>query len=159
MISIEFTEEAIKQLFKERYEHPHPRVQQRLEALYLKSQGIAHGKICQILNISARSFVNWLYIYKSEGIKGLKKLNWKGSQGSLSSHKQTLEDYFRENPPSSVREACQKIKELTGIERRETSVRCFLKSIGMSFRKTGLVPGKADPVKQEEFKKKAWSLF
>lgn len=151
MIRIEFTDEEVRNLFKERYEHPHPRVQQRLEALYLKSQRMPHGQICQLLQISARSLVNCLHTYRSEGIEGLKKTSWKGSQGSLSSHRQTLEDYFRENPPSSVREACQKIKNLTGIERRETSVRCFLKSMGMSFRKTGLVPGKADPKRQKEF--------
>jgi hypothetical protein len=47
---------------------------------------------------------------------------------------------------------------LTGIERRKSAVRDFLRSMNMAFRKTGNVPGKADPVKQEEFKKKPLSL-
>ncbi|PXF55456.1 MAG: IS630 family transposase, partial [Candidatus Methanogaster sp.] len=38
MIEIEFTEEEMKALDYERYCHPHPRVQRRMEALWLKSQ-------------------------------------------------------------------------------------------------------------------------
>ena len=40
MIHIEFTEEQINELRHERYSHPHPRVQRKMEALFLKSQGL-----------------------------------------------------------------------------------------------------------------------
>jgi hypothetical protein len=33
-----------------------------------------------------------------------------------------------------------------------------MKSIGLKFRKTAAIPAKADLEKQEEFKKKRWSL-
>ena len=42
MIQITFTEEAIAQLHYERYHHPHPRVQQRMEALLWPLTGGAH---------------------------------------------------------------------------------------------------------------------
>ena len=45
MIKIEFTEGAIQALNYERYHHPHPRVQRKMEALWLKSQGEPHNKI------------------------------------------------------------------------------------------------------------------
>ncbi len=51
MIRIEFTEQQIEDLNDERYHHPHPRVQQEMEVLYLKSQGLLHHtirKLCQI---------------------------------------------------------------------------------------------------------------
>ena len=35
MIRIEFSEEEIKALDYERYHHPHPKVQKRMEVLYL----------------------------------------------------------------------------------------------------------------------------
>ena len=38
MIKIEFTPEEIDALEYERYHHPEPKVQQKMEALYLKSQ-------------------------------------------------------------------------------------------------------------------------
>ena len=37
MIHIEFTEQQVEDLSYERYHHPHPRVQQKMEVLYLKS--------------------------------------------------------------------------------------------------------------------------
>ena len=39
MIRIEFTEKMITELNYERYHHPHPKVQHKMEVLYLKSQG------------------------------------------------------------------------------------------------------------------------
>jgi transposase len=159
MLNVKFSQEEIDRLFKERYLHPHPRVQKRLEAMYLKSQGISHREIMRLVKVSTRGLVQWIRAYQDGGIEALKKLEWKGSSTPLSKHRGTLEEYFKKHPPISVKDACTKIEELTGIRRSETPVRNFLKSMGMSFRKTGNVPGKADPEKQEEFKKKDSSHF
>jgi len=44
MIQINFSPEEIESLKYERYHHPHPHVQKKMEALYLKSQGIIHAE-------------------------------------------------------------------------------------------------------------------
>ena len=44
----------------ERYHHPHPRVQQRMEALWLKSQGLPHHQIAQLCAISAHTLRSYL---------------------------------------------------------------------------------------------------
>jgi transposase len=157
MLDICFSQKDIATLFKERYSHPHPWVQKRMEALYLKSQGLPHGDIRRLIKISSRTLVRWIRMYQEGGVDALKKLGWKGAKGALAKHRETLEEHFKKHPPISLKEACSKIKELTGVERRKIAVRDFLRSLGMSFRKTGNVPGKADPVKQEEFKKKRWN--
>ena len=54
-IKIQFTEAEIKQLDYERYHHPHPRVQRKMEALWLKSQGASHQDICKYAGISANT--------------------------------------------------------------------------------------------------------
>jgi transposase len=154
MIRLSFTQEAIDQLFHERYEHPHPLIQRKMEALYLKSQGLQNSHIANLLRITRRTLQKWLNIYEKEGIEGLKKLHYKGQRSKLHEHSKTIEEYFRENPPRSIQEACLTIEKITGIKRGETPVRQFLKSLGMTLRKTGLVPGKANPTAQEEFKKK-----
>ena len=51
MIHIDFTKETIDQLRQERYNHPHQRVQRKMDALLLKSQGLSHGDIGKILGI------------------------------------------------------------------------------------------------------------
>lgn len=157
MLKVCFSQEDVDALFRERYSHPHPWVQRRMEALYLKSQKVPHGEIRNLVKISSRTLARWIRMYQEGGVDALKKLGWKGAKGALTEHRETLEEYFKTHPPISLKEACAKIKELTGIERGKIAVRDFLRSLGMSFRKTGNVPGKADPVKQEEFKKKFWN--
>lgn len=159
MIEVSFTQESIDQLFRERYEHPHPLIQRRMEALYLKSQGLKNLQIAKLLRMSRRTLQKWLHVFEKEGVEGLKKFNRTGQKSKLHDHSQSIEDYFRDHPPRSIREACQRIEELTGLKRGETPVRKFLKSMGMSLRKTGAVPGKADPAAQDEFKKKHSSQF
>ena len=42
MIRITFSEDEIERLRRERFGHPHPRVQRKMEALLLKSEGLPH---------------------------------------------------------------------------------------------------------------------
>src|SRR3954464_6291266 len=52
MITIDFTPDAIDALHRERFHHPHPRVQEKMEAVSLKSQGPHHKEICRLSRIS-----------------------------------------------------------------------------------------------------------
>ncbi len=45
MIKIEFSEKEIEALKYERYHHPHPRVQRKMEVLILASQKLPHSQI------------------------------------------------------------------------------------------------------------------
>jgi hypothetical protein len=49
MLQLTFTNEDIQQLHYERFHHPHPHVQRKMEALYLKSRGYPHWEICQLV--------------------------------------------------------------------------------------------------------------
>lgn len=57
-----------------------------------------------------------------------------------------------QHPPATVAEAAAKITELTGIARKPTQVRRFLKRLGMAPRKVAAIPAKADVQAQQEFK-------
>ncbi|KOR28161.1 transposase, partial [Achromatium sp. WMS3] len=152
MIKIEFTTSEIQTINYERYHHPHPRVQRKMEALWLKSQGAQHKEICKFTGISEPTLCTYLKDYKQGGIQKLKEIKFHQPQSDLTKHTQTIEAYFIENPPATIKEAMAKIEELTGIKRSETQVRKYLKSIGFERRKVGMIPAKADPDIQEEFK-------
>ena len=153
MIKIEFTEETIQVLNYERYHYPHPRVQRKMEALWLKSQGLSHKKIAQLTGISVDTLTDYLQDYKDGGIEKLKELKFYRPVSELAEHTSTIENYFRQHPPASIKEAMGKIEELTGFKRSEPQVRKFLKSMGIKRRKVGMIPAKADVEKQETFKK------
>lgn len=73
MIQIEFTSEEVDALELERYQHPDPKVQKKMEALYLKSQQLAHQEICRLCRIAEPTLVAYLKQYQEGGIEQLKK--------------------------------------------------------------------------------------
>lgn len=128
-----------------------------MEALYLKSQGLPHRQIAHLLCISEPTLVKYLRQYQEGGIEQLKQLTFYRPQSELCQHQATLEAHFRAHPPKTLAHAAADIKDLTGIERSREQVRRFLHSLGMSCRRVGVVPAKADPDRQETFKKTSWT--
>jgi transposase len=154
MINLEFTEEEKSLLYYERFHHPHPRVQLKMEVLWLKSQKIPHQKICQLAGISQNTLLTYLQDYQEGGIEKLKEINFYRPKSELEFQRDTIKNYFEKNPPATINEAVGKIEELTGIKRSPTQVRKFLKSMGMKCLKVGSLPSKADPDEQEDYKEK-----
>jgi len=154
MLKLSFNADEVENLHYERFHHPHPRVQKRMEALYLKSQGYRHGEICKLTRITEPTLLKYLRNYQAGGIEKLKELTFSKPESALKPHQTSLEAYFREHPLQTLAEARTKIIEFTGIIRSREQVRVFLKSIGTSCRRVGIIPAKADPVQQEEFLKK-----
>ncbi len=157
MINIQFTEEAIDELRYQRFNHPHPRVQRKMETLLLKSEGLPHHQITRILGITENTLRQYLREYEEGGIDCLKEIHFNKPQSELVEHRQSLEAYFEEHPPATVKEAVARIEEITGIRRGMTQVRKFLNSLGLRPRKIAMIPAKADLEEQDRFKKKNWS--
>lgn len=158
MIRIEFTEEQIEQLRHERFAHPHPRVQKKMEALLLKSEGLPHGRIAKLLDISENTLREYFREFLEGGLERLQEIRWTGPSSELLPFGQTIKDAFEVQPPATLQEAQQRIEQITGIRRGRTQVHAFLKSLGFSWRKVGTMPAKADVEVQEDFKKTNCSL-
>ncbi len=152
MITLEFTPEAIDELDYERYHHPHPQVQRKMEVLYLKSQSLKHQEIQRLWRIQSRTTLSkYFRQYKDGGIEGLKQLYYKGQPSQLNEHIPSLKGYFEEHPPRNSAQAQAAIERITGIKRSPTQIKAFLKRLGMKSRKVGYLPGKAaDPAKIQE---------
>jgi transposase len=157
MIKIKFSDEDKAALSYERYNHPHPFVQQKMEVLWLKSQGIKHKEICRLAGVCSTTLTSYVREYQKGGIEALKTLKFYRPRSDLEDYRGTLEACFRKHPPASAIQAMAMIEELTGLKRSPERVRKFLKRMGMKLRKTGMIPAKADIEKQEAFKKKSWN--
>ena len=138
MIQLAFSEAEVKALNYERYHHPHPRVQRKMEALWLKSQGLPHQAICRLTGIGATTLTSYLRAYRRGGLEALKEVKFYRPASELQAYRGTLEAYFREHPPATAKEAMAKIEALTGIRRSPDRVRHFLKGLGMGCRKVGM---------------------
>jgi len=153
MIFIDFSEEEKQALHHERFHHPHPRVQIKMETLWLKSQGMEHQVIAQLVGISENTLRSYLREYQDGGIERLKDIRFYRPSSELMKHAQSLETHFRKYPPTSINAAIETIETLTGIRRSPTQVRLFLKRMGMKCLKVGVFPAKADPVVQETYRR------
>lgn len=153
MIRIRFTEEALDRLRYERFHHPHPRVQQKMEALILKAEGIPHQSIARIVGVSENTIRCYFEEYAANGIAALLTLHFRRPQSALDAHASTVEEHFKTDPPTTIAHACTEIERLTGIKRSPTQVRKFLKRVGLKRLRVCAVPGKVDPLRQEVFLK------
>jgi len=127
MTRLTFSEEDRQALHKERFEHPNPRVQQRLEVLWLVGQGLVYPEAARLAGVSQATVDRYVALYRQGGLEALRQFKWRKPTSELMQYRDSLEASFRRNPPHTVAEACQRIKEETGIERRPTQVRAFLK--------------------------------
>jgi transposase len=157
MIQINVSATDVEALRYWRFQPPDPRVQVRMAALYLRSQRVANRDILRLCGISKASFHRYLNAYVTGGIEQLKQIDHYRPQSALAPYRPPLEAYFRAHPPATVAEAAAQIQAQTGIARKPTQVRQFLKALGMKPRTVGMIPAKADVEAQEACKKTVWS--
>ncbi len=102
-----------------------------MEALWLKSRGLAHKEISRLTGVGSTTLTRSLRTYQEGGREALKVMNRYRPQSELQRHRAPLAAYFWAHPPATAKEAIVEIERLTGIRRRPDRVRHFLKSLGM----------------------------
>ena len=157
MIQINFTEEDVKIIQHERFHHPHPHVMRKMEVLFLKSLGLSHGLICLIAGVSPNTMRTYFKEYIAGGIERIRELNFNIPKSLLSAFSSSIETYLESHPPISISQAVAMIEQLTGIKRGITQTRKFLKSLGFSFRKAGVIPAKALTEEKKLNKESFWT--
>src|SRR5579885_1549430 len=140
MRSIPFTAEDLEAIAQDRYHHPDPRVQRKMEVLWLKSKGLTHDDIADLAAVSRRSVQRYLDEYLQGGLAQIRRCPWTGPTCALDEHRQALEEHFRQHPPRSTKEAQATIEQRTGIRRGLTQVRRFLRRLGLAPRKVAAIP-------------------
>ena len=133
------------------FSHPHPLVQRKCLAVLLLMFLFSASLVGRILGLSGATVRNYWRAYKTGGVAALQKVQYKGSQGPLVTHSNSIEKTFESAPPHTISEAVARIAAITGIKRSIKSVRSFLKSNGFRYRKVGTIPAKVSPEKQQQF--------
>lgn len=139
--SLNFTDEDRAQLAYQRFHHPHPRVQQRMEVLWLLSQGESPTRAAELAGVSRTTAWRFVRAFRAGGIARLSQIAWDSPPSELVSHQESLAAEFRQRPPHTTAEAAARIEALTGVRRRPTQVREFLRqTLGLSWRRVAALP-------------------
>ena len=70
---ITFTPDDRRALVYDRYHHPDPRVQRKMEVLWLKSHGLNHDDIAAYADVSLRTVQRYLDEYLEGGLERLRR--------------------------------------------------------------------------------------
>jgi transposase len=140
MRSITFSAEEVAAIAHDRYHHPDPRVQRKMEVLWLKHKGLTHDDIADLAGVARSSVQRYLDEYCEGGLEQIRRCPWTGPLSALEEHRPSLEAHFRQHPPRSLKEAQEAIRQRTGIRRGPTQVRRFLHRLGLKPRKVAAIP-------------------
>jgi transposase len=136
-----FSDDELKAIAKDRYEHPHPHVLRKMEVLWLKSHGLPHEQIAKFAGVSLRTVQRYLDEYLEGGLEQVRRCKWRGPKTELLQHEQSIQEYFWDHPPRNTKEAAKVIFEQTGVRRGLTQVRAVLKDhLGLRYRKVAAIP-------------------
>ena len=105
MARLTFTDEKKQALRTERFELPHPRVQLRMEVLWLISLGETQSNAARLAGVSEPTVDRYVAHYREPGIEGPKQFNWKTPTSELVAHQASVEEMFRADPPHTTAEA------------------------------------------------------
>jgi transposase len=152
LTKLKLFEEEIRRLNYERFHYPCAKVQKKMHAVYVKAAcGYTNTEIARILSIHHNSVGKCIKFYKEKGIENLYKTHYHRQGSEMEAYKETIVEDFTKNPVCSIAQAIERIKSLTGIERKPTQVRNFMHRHGFKYRKLGAIPGKVNTEKQKQF--------
>ena len=112
MLRLTFTQAEAEALEDERFQHPHPHVRRKMEALWLKSQGLAHQDIARLAGVSGKTLRTYLRQYVEGGVAGLRETHFRRPQSELVAHQETITAYLLAHPPASINEAVDAIRSV-----------------------------------------------
>ena len=130
---LEFTPEILKELNYQRYHHLVPLVQRRMEAIwFVKAHQLPHAQIAVLVDVTENTIRDYFELYQAGGVEKLKEIHYYQPESELKEHIVSLEAYFREHPPATIKQAQHEVEIITGIKRSESQVREFLKKNSIS---------------------------
>ena len=155
MREIIFPEADVQAIAQDRYHHPDPRVQRRMEILWLKHHGLSHERIATLAGVSRSTVQRTLSAYLEGGLERIREVPVKDGRSVLDDHRASLEELLTKQPPRSVKQARHLIFQHTGIRRGLTQVRLFLHRVGLKPRKVAAIPVPPKSTLEEHAKNQA----
>lgn len=124
----------------------------RIKAILLLDKGWSYDRIATALLLDSDTIRRYYVMYQDRGKEVLLDLNCAGRSCELNQDQlDQLKYHVKENPPTSASEVAIFIKRQFKIEYTTSGVVSLLHRLGFVYKKTKLVPGKANAEQQEKF--------
>ena len=124
----------------------------RVKAVVALSKGYSFKQIHEILLLDERSARRYFKTYKKRGIDELLNLAYKGRESKLNLEQETqLINHLETNVYSTAASIAKYIEKKYQITYTNEGLVQTLHRLGFSYKKTKIIPAKADKQKQEDF--------
>jgi len=128
------------------------RAADRIKAIYSLGTGSSIEDVVKILMLDEETLRNDVKRYQQGGIEELAKNHYKGSYAKLSAEEQiALAPHLEENTYLTVDSIIAYVKQIYGILYSVSGMTDLLHRLNFTYKKSKLVPAKADAAQQEKF--------
>lgn len=127
MRPLHFPPDVLAEIEHDRFHHPVPQIQRRMELLRLAAHGLPRADLIRLSGLSKATVQRRLDEYRDGGLDAVRRWDFRGRANGLAPHATTLDGHFATHPPATVADAREVIRQLTGVRRGLTQVRLFLK--------------------------------
>ena len=151
MHCIEMTEANERELRRNFTHHKCAQVRLRCLVVQLRGHGLPQGQVETLTGAATSSQTLWARQWRQGGIEALLKNGHRGRQSSISStEEQALLKQFADNPPATLVEAGERIKQVTGRPFSISGTRKILcNKLKLRHRKAKQVPPRCDDPKKK----------
>jgi transposase len=132
MRPLHFPPDVLTEIEHDRFHHPVPQIQRRMELLRLAAHGLPRADLIRLSGLSKATVQRRLDEYRDGGLEAVRRWPFRGRANGLAPHATTLEGHFAQHPPATVADARGVIERVTGVRRGLTQVRLFLKKAAAS---------------------------
>ena len=139
-LRVELTEAQQQIVTTERDSHPQEHVRRKLLVLWLLHCGLTRAKTAAVVGLGRATVQRYVAAFRAGGLEGLRAWGVLGPVSDLAAHRELIRAEFTRQPARSIAEAAERIEPLTGIRRRPSQVRKFLKGLGLKFQRVRAIP-------------------
>jgi transposase len=139
-LKIALTDDEQRVVNTERDVHPDAHVRRKMLVLWLLHHGDTRARAATITGLGRATVQRYVQAYRDGGLDGLRRWGVVGPVSDLSSHAEVVRASLTTNPVRTVAEAADRIEQLTGIRRKPTQTRVFLKGLGFTYKRVRAIP-------------------
>src|SRR5690554_5858514 len=124
----------------------------RCSVMLMVDKGYSYEVISDSMGISLKSVQRSVRRYEKQGVDGLLRFHYAGRQSRLTTEQEAvLQKELREHLYTSTEQIQALIEEEWGIHYSRSGLRDLLHRLGFVYKKTKILPGKADAQAQRQF--------
>ena len=140
-LRIALTEDEQRIVLRERDSHPSACVRRRLWGVWLLHCGTKREQAANILGVACSTVQRDVQAYRTGGLQALLKSGREYQPTSaLAKYQEQIRQSLEQQPARTIAEACERIAALTGVERKPTQVRRFVKGLGLKWQRVRAIP-------------------